>query len=188
VKKKSTNTEITLNQSETNKKILLYIFPIVLFLALPYLLFWNKIILKYFKIILIEDFYITLLALIGGIIFHELLHGFTWAILSKKGVKSVKFGFSKINLSPYCHCKFPIKLKYYICGGLMPALILGILPSLISWFTGNLALLLFGMVFTIGAGSDLLICWKLRKVNMNSLVQDSPDKTGCYLIENEAQN
>jgi len=70
----------------------------------------------------------------------------------------------------------------------MPALILGILPSLISWFTGNLALLLFGMVFTIGAGSDLLICWKLRKVNMNSLVQDSPDKTGCYLIENEAQN
>jgi len=176
-------TEFTLNNSQTNKKLLFYIGPFVLLLSIPYLVFWNDNILENIKDILIAKVYITLPVIIAGIIIHELLHGMVWAVFVKGGIKSIKFGFSKNNFTPYCHCKVPIKLKYYICGGIMPALILGILPMIISWFNGNTAMFLFGVVFCLAAGSDILICLMLRRINPDIFIQDFHDKPGCYIVE-----
>jgi hypothetical protein len=187
VNPKSTKTEFTLNQRDTNKKVFLYILPSILLLSIPYLLFWDKGILLNIKHILITKIFITLPVLIVGIIIHELLHGLSWAIFAKGGIKSIKFGFSKNNFAPYCHCTIPIRLKYYIFGGLLPVAVLGILPLIISWFTGNTALFLFGVVFCIAAGSDILICWKLRNINMRTYIQDFSDKPGCYLIPDETE-
>jgi hypothetical protein len=174
--------EFTLKPGETEKKTLLFIVPLIILFSLPFLIFHNNVFYN-IKNILIDNFLISLPVLIAGIIFHELLHGLTWAILSTKGFRSVGFGLSKSNFTPYCHCKVPIKLKYYIWGGIMPALVLGFLPLIVSWFTGNTAAFLFGLVYSLAAGSDILICWKLRKTNLNALVQDFPDKTGCYLVD-----
>jgi hypothetical protein len=181
-------TQFTLNQTDTNKGVSLFILPAVLLLSIPFLLIWNNNILLNIKHILITKIYITLPILITGIIIHELLHGLTWALFAKGGIKSIKFGFSKNNYAPYCHCTVPIRLKYYIFGGLLPAVVLGFLPIILSWFTGNLAIFLFGVVFCIAAGSDILICCKLRNLNMDAFVQDFPDKPGCYLIPDKFEN
>jgi hypothetical protein len=175
--------EFTLKPGESEKKIFLFIVPLIIILSLPFSFINKNRLYNDFINIIIDNFLITLPVLIAGIIFHELFHGLTWSILSKKGFSIISFGISKINFTLYCHCKAPIKLKYYIWGGIMPFLLLGLLPLVVSWFTGNTALFLFGVVFSLASGSDILICWKLRKVNKNVLVQDFPDKTGCYLVE-----
>jgi hypothetical protein len=77
-------------------------------------------------------------------------------------------------LTPYCHCKEPLKVKYYILGAITPAIILGFIPSILAILIGNIGLLIFGILFTMAAIN------LIRKENMNELVQDHPSEAGCY--------
>lgn len=65
----------------------------------------------------------------------------------------------------------------------MPLLALGILQALIGIGIGNGWIMLFGFLFTIGAGGDMLVLWLLRGVKAGQLVEDHPSRVGCYLIE-----
>jgi len=120
-----------------------------------------------------------------GIIAHELIHGITWAMYTKNGFKSIKFGVLWKVLTPYCHCSEPLKVKHYITGAIMPAIILGFLPFVYSLFTGNALWLFFGIFFTMSAVGDFLIVNLVRKENMNSLVLDHPSEVGCYVFRKE---
>ncbi|MGB8982049.1 MAG: DUF3267 domain-containing protein, partial [Anaerolineales bacterium] len=62
-------------------------------------------------------------------------------------------------------------------------LILGILPYLVSLFTGNGCLFWFGLLNTAAAGGDFLILWLIRKVKSGRLVEDHPTHAGCYVLE-----
>jgi hypothetical protein len=119
--------------------------------------------------------------LILGIILHELIHGITWAKFAKKGFKSIKFGILWKMLTPYCHCKEALNVKQYIIGAITPAIIMGIIPSIIAIMIGNVALLIFGMFFTMAAGGDFLIINLIRKEKSSALVQDHPTEAGCYI-------
>jgi len=116
-----------------------------------------------------------------GIIAHELIHGIVWSRYSKRGLKSIKFGFLWKILTPYCHCKEPLLLKNYIIGVIMPAIILGLLPAIYAIIFGNLGFLIFGIFFTMVAGGDFLIINLLRNEERNSLVADHPSEAGCYI-------
>ena len=78
-----------------------------------------------------------------------------------------------------------MKLKHYRLGGIMPAILLGFIPAFISIFTGSFGMLAFGVIFSIGAGGDLLMIWMLRNDKSNDWVQDHPDKIGCYIFKNK---
>jgi uncharacterized membrane protein YvlD (DUF360 family) len=93
----------------------------------------------------------------------------------------MKYGVIWKWLTPYCHCKEPLLVKEYIIGALMPAIILGFIPSIMAIFTGNITLILFGLFFTMAAGGDFMIINILRKEAMDSLVQDHSSKIGCYI-------
>ena len=105
----------------------------------------------------IINLFIIFIILIFGIVLHELIHGITWAKFAKAGFKSIKFGILKEMLTPYCHCKEPLKVKHYIFGAITPAIITGIIPAITAIFTGNLWLLIFGMLFTMAAAGDFMI-------------------------------
>ncbi|MEK9603615.1 MAG: DUF3267 domain-containing protein, partial [Flavobacteriaceae bacterium] len=119
--------------------------------------------------------------LILGIVLHELIHGITWAKFSKEGFKSIKFGVLWKMLTPYCHCKEALNVRQYIIGAITPAIIMGIVPSIIAIMIGNFELLIFGMFFTMAAGGDFLIINLIRKENSSDLVQDHPSEVGCYI-------
>jgi hypothetical protein len=121
--------------------------------------------------------------LILGIIAHELIHGFFWAMYAKNGFKSIKFGILLKMLTPYCHCKEALKIKHYIIGAIMPAIILGIIPSIIAICTGKIGLLIFGIFFTMAASGDFLVIKLLLKENKENWVQDHPSEAGCYIYE-----
>lgn len=122
------------------------------------------------------------------IVTHELIHGLTWMYFTNNGFNSIKFGI-KWNYMipyPYCQCKEILYLKHYKLGVIMPAIILGFIPSFISLITGNLALLYLGVFGLMTAAGDFMIFNLIKKENGNTMVLDHPDRFGCYLfIKNE---
>lgn len=185
-----TEKKLTIDLKKANiysLKILLY--SCVVFL-IPYIFLWQyqfsfEHLNSTFKR-LIEKYtflsgFIPLFFIVLGIVLHELIHGLTFLPFCKNGFKSIKFGFLKQYLTPYCHCKEPLKLKYYRIGVIMPAIILGFLPSVWAVVTGNFYLLCFGIFFIMGAAGDFMILMILKNENPEDLVLDHPSEAGCFV-------
>jgi hypothetical protein len=172
---------------KANVYAVLMLVPIVLVFGLPYYFIWEPelymrdyldsigpfgIMSGTFKIIV---FYLL------GIVFHELIHGITWAFYAENGWKAIKFGVLWKVLTPYCHCKDPLKIKHYILGALTPAIVLGFIPSILSIIIGSIPLLIFGMIFIMAGGGDFMVVHLLRNEKTNNYVQDHPSEAGCYV-------
>ncbi|WP_111707407.1 DUF3267 domain-containing protein [Lutibacter citreus] len=182
--------KLTIDIVKANIYGILIMIPVFLIYGIPfYLLHFNDSTLLNFKELIkaadtnsmfLFPLYFFLIFLIG-IILHELIHGITWSIFAKKGFKSIKFGVLWKMLTPYCHCKEPLLVKHYILGAIMPAIFLGIIPALYSLIFGNIAVLIFGALFTVAAVGDFLVINLIRKEDRNSLVQDHPSEAGCFI-------
>ena len=81
-----------------------------------------------------------------GIVVHELIHGATWACFAKRGFKSISYGVIWKYLTPYAHCDEPMHIRPYQLACLMPCFLLGIVPSIVSLFTGSFPWLFFGLL------------------------------------------
>ncbi|KQC11370.1 MAG: hypothetical protein APR54_10995 [Candidatus Cloacimonas sp. SDB] len=171
---------ITINMLQAN----LYSLPIIIFITIimmaSYLFIWGK---TYF---LAEFFQLRLSLfipiLIGGFVLHELIHVMSYHFLGKVPFSNLKIGFKLKSITPYAYCSQPILLSAYRLSALMPGIILGIIPAIISLITGNTFIFILAVIFLIAAGGDLLIIWMLRKIPLNYLVQDHPEKAGCIII------
>ena len=107
-----------------------------------------------------------------GIIIHELIHGFFAAIFNKNGFKSIKFGVIPSKGMAYCVNAEILQTNKYIIGLVMPLIILGIIPSIISLFIGNFHLLIFGILFIVAASGDMLLLMQIYKGRHDSWVED----------------
>lgn len=170
----------TTSIARANLFALIITIPVAAIFATPYLMLWplatladslDNILIKFIP------------ALILGTIIHELIHGITWAIYASKGWRSIKFGMKWTLLTPYCHCKEPLKKSHYLLGAIMPLILMGIIPGLTGIATGNPYLLLFGIFFTWAAAGDILGAWMLRKVEQTEWVADHPDKLGFVVLD-----
>jgi len=118
-----------------------------------------------------------------GIVVHELIHGITWSFFAPNGWKSISFGVIWKMITPYCHCDEPLRRGAYLWGAMMPCLLLGILPAVISLFTGSLLLLIWGIFFIAAAAGDIWMSWLLLKEKPGCLVLDHPNEAGFYILE-----
>lgn len=156
---------------------------------LLFYIIWHNSFLSKLKGLLVTDgildfisgFLVLILVMGVGIVAHELIHGIFWAIFAKSGFRSIKFGILKQYLTPYCHCKEPLKVKHYITGAIMPAILLGFLPLILSLVYGSLGWLFFGIFFTAAAGGDFLMIKLLNKEPKNAWVQDHSSEPGYYI-------
>lgn len=115
------------------------------------------------------------------ILIHELLHGVGWVLWTKKGWKSIYLGVMWDSLTPYCHCKEPLKPKQYLIGGLFPFFILGIGVFFAALFTGNGVLFFLSLINILSAGGDTTIaCMELKylKKNEECYILDHPTDCG----------
>ena len=126
---------------------------------------------------------VLLLAVVLGVVVHELIHALSWVIFGRKPFSSIKFGFQWKTFTPYAHLKEPVEVGPYRLGALLPGFILGILPYILSILLGNGNLFWFSLVHTSAAGGDWLILWLIRNVKSGSQVEDHPTKAGCYVLE-----
>jgi len=170
------NKEFSLSTGKVNLYSLIMIIPVTAIYLIPFILIWDY---ESFEIGRKEFMNLFIYILIFGIIIHELLHGITLAFFTKQRFKSIKFGINGI--TPYCHCKEPIKVKHYRLGSAMPLIVMGILPSLAGIILGNGLYLSFGIFFSWAACGDIISIYMLRKFDKNNLVSDHPDKMGFYI-------
>lgn len=161
--------------------VVLFFVPLIL-LGLPFYFLWRPVLQFYWYDILIFS-----LLFIVGIVLHELIHGLIFGLFAESGFKSIRFGILWSPITPYCHCVEPLKLRHYIIGALMPAIILGLIPAVISLFNGNLMLLIIGVFFISAAAGDIMVIWILRKESMETLVLDHPSEPGCFIYRKHSR-
>jgi len=164
----------------------LYAIPIIIFsiicLVFPFVLFWDwQTFTKGFLSIYIHLPYFFSAFIIGAFL-HEVLHALGFLIFGKLILSQVKIGFIWKYITPYAHCKVPLKASVYRIALLLPAILLGVIPALVSIISGKGWLLIYGILFTVLAGGDLLVFWLIRKVKRNELVKDHPKRCGCYKL------
>jgi len=158
------------------------VLPVTLFLLTPYLWIWG---LESYNRVNNQLGIYLLVIILGGSILHELIHGLTWSFFLKRGFKAIKFGFMWKAIAPYCHCKDPIKVRYYRLGIIMPLLVLGIVPLILAIISGSGYLVIFGGFFTLGAGGDIFAMIMLRNFDGDIWVNDHPKKMGFYVLADE---
>lgn len=184
-----TRKEITIDMEEIGRQALRITIPLILISLLLFFILWpERFSFQSFRNAFPENPLIVVAIVLGGIVLHELLHGITWVPFCKKGFKSIRFGIWLKMLTPYCHCKEPLKKHHYMAGGIMPGLLLGILPLIIGLVQGSMGYLLLGIFFSFAGGGDFAMMWKLRKEKSSSLLLDHPDKLGCYVYKKKNDN
>lgn len=122
------------------------------------------------------------------VVVHELIHGLFWAIYAKNHLKSIEFGFMISSLTPYCCCKDMLTKPQYIVGGIMPTVLLGIVPAVISIFTGSLFWFIMGELMILAGGGDLTILLKLLRYKSKKeeiLYMNHPYECGLVVFERE---
>jgi hypothetical protein len=172
---------VTISISRANKVALLLAVPIAAVWAIPYYIIWGVNVIGQISFPSLGFLFIFIIA---GIVFHELLHGITWAAFAKNGFRSIHFGIKWEYLTPFCHCTEALRVWQYILGGLMPLLIMGIIPSAWAMIEGNAMLMFYGIFFCVAAGGDMQSVWLLRRFNPNQLVYDHPEELGFILEDN----
>ncbi|PIP55093.1 MAG: hypothetical protein COX07_01770 [Bacteroidetes bacterium CG23_combo_of_CG06-09_8_20_14_all_32_9] len=177
-------TDYSFSYTKSNMfSLAIFVFSFVIFTGF-FGLFWGFLYIWNEAENFVFNAFITVPVLIGGIFLHELLHAVTLLIFTDIKISNLKAGVSWINFTPYIHCKHPVSVSVYRRSTAAPALIMGIIPAIISLFTGYVPLLFFGILFIVTAGSDLFSLWKLRKVKSNYLASDHSERAGCVVYEN----
>jgi hypothetical protein len=99
------------------------------------------------------------------------------AIFAKNGWRSISFGFNTHAFAPYTHCNEPLTPVDYRISLIMPALLLGEIPVLVGWITGNILFLIYGVLFVWVSAGDVAVFLMSRKIK-DGMLQDHPDKIG----------
>lgn len=175
----------SISMARANVYSLYFVVPVTILFFGIYIMLWGGRNTADQARVVLDQSWLMLGMLIGGIIVHELIHGFTWIIAARKPFSAIKFGFQLKTFTPYAHCREPMAVQPYRLGALMPGLLLGILPGIYGMASGEFGVFLFGYFFTVAAGGDALILWLLRGVGADKQVLDHPERAGCYVITNE---
>lgn len=164
-------TEATISVAKANIGAILYALPWIILGLAAYIALWSQFVIDF-------DFLIVLL-FVACLAIHELLHGLGWGLFCVKGFSSIRFGVIWKMLTPYCHCTEPLSFGPYLFGGMLPFIVLGFIPLVISLVTGNSVLLFLSLVNIVGAGGDLTIMGMLMK-HCDALILDHPTDCGFY--------
>lgn len=128
---------------------------------------------------------ILLAAFIVGVVAHELLHGIGF-MLGGASREEVDFGIHWHVLSPYAHCSIPLRAGPYRLALVLPALVLGLLPTMVGLLLGEFWVVFFGAVMMTVAGGDAAVLWAMRNVPKTAWVRDHPSDIGCLVLDGEA--
>ncbi len=174
--------DLSVSMIRANLYSLFFTLPAVTVFLGGYLFLWGKGGIISARQVMFHHLWISLLVLVGGIVLHELFHALTWMYLTKKPIKTITFGINLKALSPYAHSNQAMSIRAYRWGAAVPGLLLGIIPSLAGWISGNGGIMAFGLLFTAAAGGDAMVLWMIRKENPETLVLDHAVNAGCLIL------
>lgn len=154
--------------------------PFLLLVLVPYVMLHGNPLAQDYNMVLF------VVAILVGIVVHELIHGLTWSSFTKDGWKSIEFGVIWQYLTPYCTCREPMKKVPMILAAIMPTIVLGFVPAIVGILTGQAILILFAAALIIGGGGDMMIIWNIVKYRTEAsevLYLDHPYEVGTFVFE-----
>jgi hypothetical protein len=173
--KNASKTEYTIGIGRLNLIAIFVNISVTIIFILAFKYVWGMDVFYAGKSLLMEYWLETILA---GFIAHELLHGFIYAYFAEEGIRSIGVGFKWRWLTPYCHCNEPLSVRNYRISGVMPFLILGIIPSFLAILIGSGSLICLGLFFTWFGVGDVIVLFVLKNLDDDSVVSVHPSKVG----------
>ena len=171
--------EISMTIEEAGRRALKMVVPFLFICAGPFFLIhgWEPL-----WGISLRGIVIFILFSLGAIVIHELIHALFFGLFSDDGFSFIRFGIDRKTFSPYCHPTGYLKVWVYRLGALAPLVLLGCLPTLVSFVNGNIGYLFFGFLFSIAAGGDIISVWLTRHLSGGDIIKDHSSKLGFYII------
>lgn len=132
----------------------------------------------------IISLFIFVIALIIGLISIFLLSRLVcgWRNFSFKTgdwKRGVSIGFFIIN---------PIKKSRYIKGKVVPFILFGLLPLLVSPFVNSIGLFFLGAFFISSTADGLIPVWKIRKESHDRMIQDIKGENAVFVLDENQPN
>ncbi|MCL1943556.1 MAG: DUF3267 domain-containing protein [Candidatus Azobacteroides sp.] len=164
--------ECILPEKEVNRWIFFITIIVILAAVLPYMLMYRESLRQIIDyrtevqeaVGVFRKFWLCILPvliLMSAICVHEAIHGLCFAFFCKDHFKSIKFGFKLPGF--YTYCKEPLKRNQFIISGLMPAILLGLIPLIYAFIFSNARIWLFGFIMLTGGGGDFIIVYHIMK-------------------------
>lgn len=122
-----------------------------------------------------SDAALFVLLLFASIPAHEGLHALGWAAAGGS-FRGLSFGFAEG--APYCACERPLARGKYLCGVLLPFVLLGIGLSAAGLCARMVPLFVLGAFNVACAGGDMIVA--ARAAVSPGLLLDHPDRCGFY--------
>lgn len=176
--------EVKIDLVEANKISLGIMAVAVLLYGVPYFMIWQEqLVLETIVPPSGLRFFMYAVIFIAGAAVHELIHGITFACYAKRGFHAVSYGIIWKMLTPYAHCDEPLRSRQYVVAALMPCVLLGIVPAVVSLCIGSFPMLVFGILFTAAAAGDLIMSRLVLKEDKDSFILDHPSEAGFYVLD-----
>lgn len=159
--------------------VILFIVPFVIAAAINLFAFKRELLLTdkvYWDIIL------TVALFIVGLVAHEGLHALGGIAFGKAKPKDIKFGIIPKQFMLYCHIKTPMKAWAYEALLLLPVIVTGVIPLILSAFLGNIFLVLTFSALLSGGAGDIIMFKSLIKYDKNQLIIDHAEAPAYYLV------
>lgn len=160
---------------------LMFIVPFVVFAIINFAL--KRQLLLTDKVYL--DVIISIVMLAALLVFHELIHALGAILFGKLSVKDIKFGANLKQAMLYCHMKKPMKVNAYRASILLPVIVTGIIPLIISAIFGNIFLVAVFSLMVSGGAADIIMFFSLAQIDKDTLVEDHPKAPAYYLLYKE---
>jgi hypothetical protein len=120
------------------------------------------------------------------IFIHEMIHGACWVIFAPGSFKDIEFGIMKPSFSPYCTCLVPVKKWQYLVGVMMPGLVLGVIPFIVSILMANQVVMFMSCAMIAVAAGDMMIFRNIARYKSRAkdiVYIDHPTDAGGVIFE-----
>ncbi|TMW71392.1 DUF3267 domain-containing protein [Alteribacter natronophilus] len=116
---------------------------------------------------------------------HELLHALGYIVAGKVKPGDVKLGVMWKSVTPYAHCRVPIRAGAYRFAVMLPV-VLGVGPLAYAFLTGSHFWMMVGTILLVGSIGDWLIIRSIEEFERDALVEDHPSEIGCRVYVKRA--
>ncbi len=159
--------------------LLLFALSFVVSTALNLLVLKRPLLLTdkvYFDIMILVAIYVV------GLFVHEGLHALGAILFAGKRREDISFGANFKQMLLYCHVKTPMPNKSYRGLLLLPVIVTGFIPLVISVFFGNIFLTLAFSLLVSGGAGDIIMFRSLLKHDKDTMIIDHPQAPAYYLL------
>lgn len=128
------------------------------------------------------DLLVVISGLIIGIVIHEGLHALGGLITGAAKPKDINFGINLKQGMFFCHFKKPMTVSSYMFVLILPLIVTGIIPLVISTIYGNIYLIVIFSFMVSGAAGDIIMFGSLIKKDKKALIFDHESAPAYYLL------